>query len=58
METFTPIASLMGGIIVGLASVAFMLFNGRILGISGIVGGLVDLPEAQERNWRLWHAPG
>ena len=53
METFTPIASLMGGIIVGLASVAFMLFNGRILGISGIVGGLVDLPEAQERNWRL-----
>ena len=37
---FTPFVSLTGGIILGLASAVFILVNGRILGISGIVGGL------------------
>ena len=38
---FTPWASLAGGIILGLASAIFILVNGRILGISGILGGLM-----------------
>ena len=38
---FTPWASLTGGILLGLASAIFILVNGRILGISGIVGGLL-----------------
>ncbi len=37
---FTPWASLTGGMILGVASAIFILVNGRILGISGILGGL------------------
>lgn len=39
---FTPWAALAGGVLLGLASALFVLLNGRILGISGIVGGLGD----------------
>ena len=38
---FTPWMSLAGGILLGLAAAAFLLLNGRILGISGILGGLL-----------------
>jgi uncharacterized membrane protein YedE/YeeE len=34
---FTPVASTVGGILIGLAAVLLMLFNGRIAGISGIM---------------------
>jgi uncharacterized protein len=36
MTEFTPIASLIGGAMIGLAAVFYMLFQGRIAGISGI----------------------
>ena len=50
---FTPWASLGGGILLGLASAAFILLNGRILGISGIVGGLLGGPFTRgEWAWR------
>ena len=49
---FTPFASLTGGIILGLASAIFILVNGRILGISGILGGLLP-PKAGDTTWRL-----
>ena len=49
---FTPWASLAGGILLGLASAAFILVNGRILGISGIVGGLFR-PASGDIGWRL-----
>lgn len=39
---FTPLASLAGGVLIGLAAAWFVLANGRIAGISGLVGGLVD----------------
>jgi uncharacterized protein len=38
---FTPIASFIGGALIGVSAVMLMLFNGRIAGISGIVGGLL-----------------
>lgn len=38
---FTPLASTIGGFIIGIAAVMLMLFNGRIAGISGIVGRLL-----------------
>ena len=37
---FTPWTSLTGGVLLGIASSLFILVNGRILGISGILGGL------------------
>jgi uncharacterized membrane protein YedE/YeeE len=49
---FTPFASLTGGIILGLASAIFILVNGRILGISGILGGLLP-PKAGDTTWRV-----
>ncbi len=49
---FTPWASLAGGILLGLASALFILLNGRILGISGIVGGLLR-PRTGDIGWRL-----
>ena len=49
---FTPWASLSGGIILGLASAIFILVNGRILGISGILGGLFP-PKVGDTTWRI-----
>lgn len=49
---FTPWASLAGGILLGLASALFILVNGRILGISGILGGLL-LPKGADAGWRV-----
>lgn len=49
---FTPWASLGGGLLLGLAAALFILVNGRILGISGIVGGLLR-PKAGDMGWRI-----
>lgn len=49
---FTPWASLGGGLLLGIASVAFILLNGRILGISGILGGLIPA-RTGDTTWRL-----
>ncbi len=49
---FTPWASLAGGLILGLASAMFILLNGRILGISGILGGLMP-PKLGDTWWRI-----
>jgi len=49
---FTPWTSLSGGILLGLASAIFVLINGRILGISGILGGLL-IPKPGDTSWRI-----
>lgn len=49
---FTPWHSFGGGILLGIASAAFILINGRILGISGILGGLLS-PRIGDIGWRL-----
>ena len=49
---FTPWMSLSGGLLLGLASAMFILLNGRILGISGIVGGLLP-PKVGDTGWRV-----
>ncbi len=49
---FTPWASLAGGVLLGIASALFILANGRILGISGILGGLLR-PKAGDTGWRI-----
>jgi len=50
--TFTPLAGLVGGALIGLASVMLLLGNGRIAGVSGILGGSLFGPRA-ELGWRL-----
>jgi uncharacterized protein len=49
---FTPWASLAGGILLGVASALFILLNGRVLGISGILGGLLR-PRTGDAGWRV-----
>jgi uncharacterized membrane protein YedE/YeeE len=49
--TFTPWLSLAGGLLIGLAAALLLLFNGRIAGISGIVGGLLR-PARGDVAWR------
>ena len=41
MTAFDPISALIGGGLIGLASALLMLLNGRIAGISGILGGVL-----------------
>lgn len=49
---FTPIESFAGGLLIGLAAALFVLFHGRIMGVSGIVGGLLRSSKG-DRSWRL-----
>lgn len=49
---FTPLQSLMGGMLIGLAATLLMLFNGRIAGITGIIAGLLPPAPAQDWAWR------
>ncbi|MFP3547797.1 YeeE/YedE family protein, partial [Rhizobium sp. SIMBA_035] len=54
---FTPWLSLGGGVLIGLAAAWLIAFNGRIAGISGIVGGLFTAGAA-ERDWRAAFVAG
>jgi uncharacterized membrane protein YedE/YeeE len=49
---FTPWTALAGGLLIGLAASAFVLLNGRIAGISGILGGLLR-PAQGDVAWRV-----
>lgn len=49
---FTPWLSLAGGLLIGLAAAMFVLLNGRIAGISGILGGLLR-PLHGDIGWRV-----
>ena len=49
---FTPWTSLAGGVLIGLAAAMLVLLNGRIAGISGIVGGLVAARRG-DTAWRV-----
>lgn len=49
---FTPWSSLAGGLLIGAAAAMLLLLNGRIAGISGILGGLLR-PMAGDIGWRM-----
>jgi uncharacterized protein len=52
MAPFDPISALVGGALIGLASVLLMLLTGRIAGVSGILGGALTMG-ADDKGWRL-----
>lgn len=52
MTEFTPLASSIGGLLIGLSAAMMLILKGRIAGISGIIGGLPSAP-AEERPWRF-----
>ncbi|MDB5751257.1 MAG: hypothetical protein JWP65_1678 [Ramlibacter sp.] len=51
-NAFTPWASLAGGVIIGISAAMFVLLNGRIAGISGVIGGLLK-PVRGDLSWRV-----
>ena len=54
---FTPWTSLAGGVLLGIASALFILLNGRVLGVSGILGSLLR-PQKGDTGWRLFFLAG
>ncbi len=52
MENFTPISAILGGLLIGLAAAVLWLANGRIAGISGIVGNLLSARPG-DIGWRI-----
>jgi uncharacterized membrane protein YedE/YeeE len=56
-NAFTPWSALGGGALIGLAAALFALLNGRIAGISGIVGPLLR-PRAGDVAWRFAFVAG
>ena len=51
-NAFTPWASLAGGVLIGVAAAMFVLLNGRVAGISGVLAGLLE-PMKGDVSWRL-----
>ena len=51
-NAFTPWSALAGGVLIGMAAAMFVLLNGRIAGVSGIVGGLFS-PHRADLIWRV-----
>ena len=54
---FAPMPALIGGVMLGIAAAAFILLNGRVLGISGILGGLL-VPRRGDAGWRVFFLLG
>lgn len=52
MENFSPVSALIGGLLIGASAALFLVLNGRIAGISGILGGLLHSTRS-EIGWRL-----
>jgi uncharacterized membrane protein YedE/YeeE len=57
MEHFTPVASLVGGALIGLSASLLLLCNGKIAGISGILGGILR-PTRHDTLWRVMFVSG
>ena len=57
MHNFTPFASLLGGVLIGLSASALLLLDGKIAGISGILAGVLK-PVKDDWVWRACFLAG
>lgn len=55
---FTPIEGILGGILIGIATAAWLWLYGRVTGISGILGGLVLDRTPGDRGWQAFYLAG
>lgn len=53
MNNFTPIAALIGGLLIGISASLLLWLNGKIAGISGIANGALWAKSTEERTWRI-----
>lgn len=54
---FTPVSALIGGALIGASASMILALNGRIAGISGVLGGLVR-PQRGDVEWRITFMAG
>ncbi|MDA0306385.1 MAG: YeeE/YedE family protein [Proteobacteria bacterium] len=52
MENFTPVASLLGGMLIGIAALVLLAFNGHIAGVTGVARGVLT-PKQNDTLWRV-----
>ena len=57
MHNFTPVASTIGGVLIGLSASAMLLLNGKITGISGIFAGILR-PMKGDTSWKVCFLAG
>jgi uncharacterized protein len=57
-SNFTPVASLVGGLMIGLAASAVLVGCGRICGISGILANTLSPPKGEDGTWRVLFLAG
>jgi uncharacterized membrane protein YedE/YeeE len=57
MGDFTPVGGFVGGLLIGLAVALMLLLNGRVAGVSGILGGLLTL-RTGDKIWRAAFVAG
>ena len=55
---FTPLMSLIGGLLIGAAALILMVTKGRVMGISGILAGMIPATSSFEFLWRLVFVAG
>ncbi|WP_417270466.1 YeeE/YedE family protein [Celeribacter sp.] len=55
---FTPWASLIGGILIGLSAVFLMAFQGRVFGATGVLAGFMTPQSSSDWTWRAWLLAG
>ena len=58
MENFTPYSALIGGALIGLSAALLLFLNGRIAGISGIVGKALYPEQRGDVGWRMFFLAG
>ena len=56
--SFTPMTALFGGVMIGVAALLLLLLHGRVMGISGILGGIVRPAARDDMPWRLLFVAG
>ncbi len=57
MTQFSPLTATLGGLLIGISSVMMLVLNGRVAGISGVLGGLFRTATS-DRAWRMWFVAG
>jgi uncharacterized membrane protein YedE/YeeE len=57
MTAFTPVASLLGGMLIGVSAVLLMALHGRVAGLTGILSGII-IPLAPDWQWRAAFVAG
>ena len=58
INNFTPITALIGGSLIGLSAIILLASNGKLAGISGVIGGVLTPSARSDMDWRILFLPG